>query len=99
MQAAASSPPSESRVVLITGAAQRLGRSMASALAEAGYAVAVHHNTTPPDQTLSDLKAMGATAAAFAADLREVSLESAAWQGDAWVIKVFVMPRTYSLGW
>ncbi len=44
---------------------------MASALAEAGYAVAVHHHTTPPDQTLSELKAMGATAAAFAADLSD----------------------------
>jgi NAD(P)-dependent dehydrogenase (short-subunit alcohol dehydrogenase family) len=57
--------------VLITGAAQRLGRSMANALGEAGYAVAVHHHTSSPDETLRDLQQMGVPAAAFAADLAD----------------------------
>src|SRR5262245_343457 len=59
------------RSVLITGAARRLGRAIALGLAEAGWAVAVHYNTSQADaeETVADLHEKGVHAAAINADL------------------------------
>jgi NAD(P)-dependent dehydrogenase (short-subunit alcohol dehydrogenase family) len=56
---------------LVTGAAHRIGRALALSLAEAGYAVAVHHRDDEADaQALVDeIRAAGGTAAAVRADL------------------------------
>lgn len=56
---------------LITGAASRLGREMALALASDGYDVAIHYLGSEKDaaQTVTDLRALGATACALKADL------------------------------
>ena len=72
---AAASP----RVVLVTGAALRLGREIALALARAGWRVAVHYRGSAVDaqQTAADCAALLATdssevkSAAFACDLND----------------------------
>lgn len=56
-------------VVLVTGAARRLGREIALHLARQGWDVAVHHHRSSADATLDDLHALGAAGAAFGADL------------------------------
>lgn len=62
---------SDSKVVLVTGAARRIGREIALAFARRGWNVAVHYATSQRDaqQTLDDLHALGIEAAAFSCDL------------------------------
>lgn len=64
---------SERPVVLITGAALRLGREMALDLAAHGYDVAVHyrHSRDEAQATVAELGRFGARASAFAADLSD----------------------------
>ena len=61
------------RAALVTGAARRIGRAIALALAEAGLAVAVHHRASPADaeQTAADIRALGRGAVVLAADLAD----------------------------
>ena len=68
------SPPGSEptrRVVLVTGAAKRLGRAMALELAQHGFDIAVHYRHSQADAlaTVNELMALGAAAHAFAADL------------------------------
>jgi NAD(P)-dependent dehydrogenase (short-subunit alcohol dehydrogenase family) len=58
-------------VVLVTGAAQRIGRSIALDLATQGWRVAVHyrHSAAAAAQTVADVLAAGGQAVALAADL------------------------------
>jgi NAD(P)-dependent dehydrogenase (short-subunit alcohol dehydrogenase family) len=60
-------------VVLVTGAARRLGRAIALDLAAHGYDVAIHHRgaTDEASDTLAQARALGATAHTFAADLAD----------------------------
>lgn len=57
--------------VLITGAARRIGRHMALDLAEKGWAVAVHYNTSVDDanDVVAEIEASGGRAAAVQGDL------------------------------
>ncbi len=68
-------PPTASprRVVLVTGAARRLGRAIALHLAEQGWDLAVHYRGSEADamQTARDAAALGARAETFAADLAD----------------------------
>ena len=68
-----SPPGSEAtrRVVLVTGAAKRLGRAMALELAQHGFDIAVHyrHSRAEAQATVNELIGQGAAAHAFAADL------------------------------
>lgn len=59
--------------VLITGAAVRIGREIALALAADGHPVAVHFNSSrePAEATVAELKALGVQAAAVQADLKD----------------------------
>ncbi|WP_239024410.1 SDR family oxidoreductase [Ramlibacter humi] len=61
------------RTVLVTGAARRLGREIALALAGGGWNVAVHYRRSADEakQTAADCRAAGARAEAFAADLAD----------------------------
>jgi NAD(P)-dependent dehydrogenase (short-subunit alcohol dehydrogenase family) len=56
---------------LVTGAARRLGREMALALAHDGWDVAVHYATSEAEAeaTADDIRALGRRAATFRADL------------------------------
>lgn len=58
-------------VVLITGAAKRLGRAIALELAQAGYDVAIHYRSSKgdADSLAAEVKAMGRRAALVEADL------------------------------
>jgi len=61
------------RTVLVTGAAKRLGRSIALALAQAGWQVAVHYRSSEQEalQTVAECVALAGASAAFAADLED----------------------------
>ena len=63
--------PSRSPVVLVTGAARRLGREIALTLATAGWQVAVHYRSSAADaiKTVADCVHLSGAAAAFDADL------------------------------
>lgn len=56
---------------LVTGAGKRLGRAMALALAERGFDVAVHYNTSSDaaEEVAEDIRALGRKAATVEADL------------------------------
>lgn len=60
-------------LVLVTGAARRLGREIALELARHGHDVALHYRSAPAEAqaTLAELRAAGAAAEAFAADLAD----------------------------
>jgi len=59
--------------VLITGAARRIGRELALAMAADGCAVAVHYGTSEADahDVVSTIRAKGGTACAVQGDLRD----------------------------
>lgn len=62
-------------VVLVTGAAQRIGRVIALELADAGAHVAVHYRSSAAAamQLVGEIRAKGGTADAFAANLADES--------------------------
>ncbi len=64
-------PPSIPRVALVTGGAIRLGRAIALALADAGFAVAVHYRTSAEaaEATAQKARRFGVQAATLRADL------------------------------
>jgi NAD(P)-dependent dehydrogenase (short-subunit alcohol dehydrogenase family) len=63
------------RVALITGAAKRLGRVVALRLAHEGADVAVHYGKSSAEahELVAEIEAIGRRAAAFSAELTEVS--------------------------
>ena len=65
------SPVRDVRTVLVTGAAKRLGREIALALAAGGWQVAVHYRQSAGEaqQTSADCAALGPASAVFAGDL------------------------------
>jgi NAD(P)-dependent dehydrogenase (short-subunit alcohol dehydrogenase family) len=65
--------PAIPRAALVTGGARRLGRAIALALAEAGFAVAIHCRTRTDDAeaTAASVRAAGVQAALLPADLAD----------------------------
>lgn len=65
------SSPTPPRTVLITGAAKRLGREIALALAQDGWQVAVHYRDSLEDatKTVADCTRLAGASAAFRANL------------------------------
>jgi NAD(P)-dependent dehydrogenase (short-subunit alcohol dehydrogenase family) len=61
------------KLVLVTGAARRLGRAIALELAAHGWDVALHHHHSQADAdaTAAELRAAGARAETFGADLAD----------------------------
>ena len=61
------------KTALITGAARRIGRAMAEDLASAGWAVAVHHNSssTEGDEVVAAITARGGKAVSIKSDLAD----------------------------
>ena len=62
------------RVVLVTGAARRVGRAIALRMAGSGCHVAIHYNTSPEEasEAVDHCRAAGARAEAFDADLTDL---------------------------
>ncbi len=65
--------PLQGKVALVTGAAKRIGRTLALSLAEAGANVAITWRDSAAEaaQTVADLEALGVQAASFRAELRD----------------------------
>ena len=63
--------PAIPRTALVTGAARRVGRALALALAEAGFAVIVHcrSSVNEAEATANDIRALGVGSAVVQADL------------------------------
>ncbi len=59
------------KVALVTGAARRVGRSIALELARRGASIALHHHRSIAEagETAAEIRALGADVATFAADL------------------------------
>jgi NAD(P)-dependent dehydrogenase (short-subunit alcohol dehydrogenase family) len=70
----------EGKAALITGAARRIGRSLALALAEAGADIAITWRESEQDanKTVEELKALGVDAIAIQADVRSEDSVNAA---------------------
>lgn len=66
-------PVSSAPVVLVTGAARRLGREIALALAAGGWRVAVHYRSSEADaiKTVADCAELAGAAAHFCCDLED----------------------------
>ena len=71
--------PLSGKTVLITGAARRLGKVMALAVANAGGDVILHHGHSPAEatQTQSEIQALGRNAHIIQADLNDPAQISA----------------------
>ncbi len=67
--------PQSSRVVLVTGAAKRIGREIALRLSREGMRVAIHYNTSEAEarQTAQDCAQGGEAAPLFRANLESVT--------------------------
>jgi 3-oxoacyl-[acyl-carrier protein] reductase/pteridine reductase len=65
--------PLHGKVALVTGAAKRIGRTIALRLAEAGASVAITWRDSESDaaETVAEIQALGVEAAAFRAELRD----------------------------
>ena len=57
------------KIALVTGASAGIGASIATALAQAGAAVACHGNSRPAEATANAIAAFGGSASAFSSDL------------------------------
>lgn len=66
-------PDPAAPAALVTGAARRIGRALAADLAQAGWAVALHYNSSvaEADAAVQELRAAGGRAVALQADLRD----------------------------
>lgn len=76
---ARSGPQPAARIALVTGAARRLGREIALALARQGWDVAVHYgrSTEAAAQTVQDIEALGRRSVALQADLADEAATAA----------------------
>jgi NAD(P)-dependent dehydrogenase (short-subunit alcohol dehydrogenase family) len=65
--------PPVPKAALVTGAGRRIGRAVAFALAEAGFAVALHYHTSreAAEKAAAAIRGRGGNAAAIAADLAD----------------------------
>ncbi len=72
------SKPLDGKTVLITGAARRIGRSLALTIAHAGANVILHHGHSPKlaAQTQTEIKALGREAYVINADLSDTNQAS-----------------------
>ncbi|MGY6768604.1 SDR family oxidoreductase [Komagataeibacter sp. NFXK3] len=69
-------PAGMPRAALVTGGAARLGRAIALELAQAGFDIALHYNTSAhaAEQTAAEIRATGRRAVLLRADLAEEAM-------------------------
>ncbi|AZV38558.1 short chain dehydrogenase [Komagataeibacter xylinus] len=69
-------PDAMPRTALVTGGAARLGRAIALELAQAGFDIALHYNTSAQaaEQTAAEIRASGRRAVLLAADLADEAM-------------------------
>src|SRR5688500_3955031 len=60
-------------VALVTGGAVRVGRAISSALAEDGYRLVIHYNSSsgPADELVDEIRSAGGEAVAIGANLAD----------------------------
>lgn len=58
---------------IITGGAVRIGKALACHLADQGWSLALHHNSSPPDEVFAYAKKVGVTCEAFSGDLTNLT--------------------------
>lgn len=77
--------PLQGKAAFVTGAAKRIGRSLALALAEAGADIAITYRESAADaeQTVRDIQALGVQAHVFHADVRNPEAVTAAVEAAA----------------
>ena len=94
------SPTSRPRTVLVTGAAKRLGRSIALALAAGGWQVAVHYRASAQDAivTVAACADLAGASAHFDADFAEAITQIPAPSDDLKGKIVDVVEKGYKLG-
>lgn len=70
------------RTALVTGAAHRLGRAIADALAEGGCGIVVHYHSSASEaeETVAAIKAQGVAGAALRADLADPTQVESLWR-------------------
>ena len=75
----------QGQVALVTGAAKRIGRTLALSLAQAGANVAItwRDSEAEAQQTVRDIEALGVQSAAFRADVRDPAQVRAAVEAAA----------------
>ena len=63
------------KVVLVTGAGKRVGKTIATSFAARGATIAVHYRSSKPeaDAVVAEIEGKGGTARAFRADLEQVA--------------------------
>jgi len=63
----------DARIALVTGGAVRIGRAISSALAEDGYRLVIHYNSSsgPADELVDEIRSGGGEAVAIGADLAD----------------------------
>ena len=73
MNPSSTHPSQQSKAVLVTGAAKRLGREIALQFAHQGWDVAIHYGRSDQDakETVREIEMMGVKALAFQADLAD----------------------------
>jgi NAD(P)-dependent dehydrogenase (short-subunit alcohol dehydrogenase family) len=93
-------PPAIPRAALVTGGARRLGRAIALALADAGFAIAIHCNASREDAeaTAAEVRARGVNAIVLVADLaREADVRKLIPAAEAALGPVGVLVNNASL--
>ena len=62
------------KIAMVTGAGRGIGKGIAIQLAKAGYDLAIHYSTTAEGaiDTIEKVRALGARAELFHADIRDV---------------------------
>ena len=62
---------------IITGGAVRIGKALACHLADSGWNLALHHNSSPPDEALAHAKQAGVQCRTYPGDLTDLAFAEA----------------------
>ncbi len=66
---------------IITGGAVRIGKTLACHLADQGWSLALHHNSSPPDEVIAYAKQAGVTCKTYPGDLIDLAFSEGLIEG------------------